>query len=64
MRIEEENSLFKNEKACLNSNIGFKFFTRRAINYWNHLSDEVVSCKSLSKFKIKLNELMNAKGKI
>ena len=25
------------------SNIGLKFFTRRVINYWNHLTDVVVS---------------------
>ena len=55
--------MFKNYKACLNSNIVLKIFTRRVIN-WNHLRDEVVSCKSLSTFKIKLDEFMSAKGEI
>ena len=48
----------------VNSNIGLRFSTRRVINYWNHLTDEVVSCKSLSTFKVKLDEFMTAKGKI
>ena len=39
----------------VNSNIGLKFFTRRVISYWNHHTDEVVSCKSLNTFKIKLD---------
>ena len=30
----------------VNSNIGLKFFTRRIINYWNHLPEVVVNCKS------------------
>ena len=47
----------------LNSNIGLKFFTRRVISYWNQLTDEVVSCKALSAFKIKLYEFMTVKGK-
>ena len=48
----------------VNSNIGLKFFTRRVINYWNHLTNEVVSCKSLITFKIKLDEFITAKGEI
>ena len=50
----------------VNSSIGMKFFTRRIINYiyWNHLTDVVVSCRSLSTFKIKLNEFMTSKGEI
>ena len=51
-------------KRHVNSNIGLKFFTRRVINYWNRLTDEVVTCKSLSSFKIKLDEFMTAKGEI
>ena len=47
----------------VNSNIRLKFFTRRVINYWNHLTDEIVSCKSLSTFKIKLMNLWLQKGK-
>ena len=46
----------------VNSNIGLKIFTRRVINYWNHLTDVIVSCNSLSTFKIKLEEFMTAKG--
>ena len=34
-------------------NNGLNFFTRRVINYWNQLKDEVVSCKSSSTFKKK-----------
>ena len=41
-----------------------KFFTMRVINYWNQFTDEVVSCKSLSTFKIKLDEFMTANGEI
>ena len=49
----------------VNSNIGLDFFTRRVINnYWNHLTDEVVSCKSFSTFKIKLDEFMIAREEI
>ena len=49
----QENSFCLKIRSHVNSNIGLKFFTRRVINYWNHLTDEVVSCKSLSTFKIK-----------
>ena len=62
MRMEEENIVCFKIRMHVNSNIGLKFFTRRAINYWNHLTDEVVSCKSLTTFKIKLDEFMTAKG--
>ena len=60
----------RRRKHCLkirrrvNSDIGLKFFTRRVINYWNQLTDEVVSFKSLSTFKIKLDEFMTTKGEI
>ena len=53
----------ENQKACLNSNIGLNFFTWRFINYWKQLTDEVVCFKSLSAFKIILDEFMTAKGK-
>ena len=44
---------------------GLKFFIRELlINYWNHLTDKVVSCKSLTTFKIKLVKFMTAKGEI
>ena len=46
----------------INSNIGLRFFSGRVINYWNHFKDVVVSCKSLSMFKIKLDEFMSANG--
>ena len=36
----------------------------RVINYWNHLTDIVVSCKSLNTFKIKLDEFMTGKGEV
>ena len=61
---EEENSLFLKIKRHVDSNIGFNFFTRRVINYWNHPTDVVVHCKSLSTFKIKLDEFKTAKGEI
>ena len=41
-------------RRYVNSNIGWKFFTRRVINYWNHFTDIVVSCKSLDTFKVNL----------
>ena len=56
----DEDGRTRKHSLCLKirrnqpSNIGLKFFTRRVINYWNHLTDEVVSCKSLTTFKIKL----------
>ena len=40
------------------------FFTRRVINYWTGFTDVVVSSKSLSIFKMKLDESMTAKGEI
>ena len=57
-RIEVEVRMrkFKNGKAA-EEVIG------RVINNWNHLIDVVVGCKSLSTFKIKLDEFMTAKGK-
>ena len=51
-------------RSHINSNIRLKFYTSRIISYWNHLTDEVVSCKSLSIFKIRLNEFMAAKEEI
>ena len=66
----DENKRTKKHSLCLkirrhvNSNIGLNCFTRRVINYWNYLTDVEVSCKSLSKFKIKLDEIMTAKGEI
>ena len=59
-----KHSLCLKIRRHVNSNIGLKFFTRRVINYWNHLTDEVVRCKSLCKFEIKLDELMTTKWKI
>ena len=65
-----ENERTRKHSLCLkirrhvNSNIGLKLFTRRFINYWNRPTDEVVSCKSLKTFKIKLDEFMTAKGKM
>ena len=61
---EQENSLCLKIRRQVNSNIGLNFFTRKVINYWNQLTDQVVGCKSLSTFKIKLNEFMTAKGEI
>ena len=59
----------RTRKQCLflkiikhvNSNIRLKLFTRRVIKYWNRLTNVVVSCESLSTFKIKLYEFMTAK---
>ena len=48
-------------RRYVNSNIGMNFFIRRVINYWNPLTDVVVSCKSLNTFKMKLDESMTAK---
>ena len=50
----DEDERTRKHRLCLkirshvNSNIGLKFFTTRVINYWNHLTDEVVSRKSFS----------------
>ena len=68
--IVNEDERIRRYRVCLkirrhiNSNIGFNFFTRRVINYWNHLTDVLISCKSLSIFKIKLVEFMTGKGEI
>ena len=59
---EQENIVCLKIRKHVNSNIGLNIFTRRVINYWNHLTDEVVNCKSLSTFKIKLDEFMTEKG--
>ena len=63
-RRTRKHSLWLKIRRHVNSNIGLNFFIRRVINYWNHLIDVVVSCKSLNAFKIKLNEFMIAKGEI
>ena len=52
-------SLFKNQKACK-----FKYWIEFFINYWNKLIDKVFNFKSLSTFKIKLDEFMIIKGEI
>ena len=59
-----KHSLCLKIRKRVDSNIGLNFFTRRVNNYWNHLTDEVVRCKSLSTFKIKLDEYMTGKGEI
>ena len=60
-----KHSLCLKIRRHINSNIGLKFFTRSVINYWNHLTDEVFSFKSLNTFQIKLSEfIMTAKGEI
>ena len=59
-----KDSLCLNIRRHVNSNIGLNYFTRGVINYWNHFTDVVVSCKSLSTFKIKLDEFMTAKWEI
>ena len=43
-----KHSLFKNQKAC----------KLEVVNYWNHLPDIVVGCKSLATLEIKLDEFM------
>ena len=66
----DENERTSKYNSCLkirrhvSSNIEFKIFTIRVINYWKKFTDEVVSCKSLSRFKRKLDEFMTAKGEI
>ena len=56
-----EYSLFKNQKACI---LKYRIEVFHEVNYWNHLIDLVVNSKSLSTFKIKLDDFMNAKDKI
>ena len=62
----DENGRTRKHSLCLkirrhvNSNIGLNYFTGR-VNYWNHLTDVVVSCSSLNTFKIKA-EFVTAKG--
>ena len=63
-RRTRKHSLYLKMRRHVNSNIGFNFFIRRAINYWNRLTDEVVSFRSTSTFKIKLDEFMTAKREI
>ena len=63
-RRSRKHSLCLRIRRHLNSNIGLKFFARRDFNYWNHLTDVVVSCKSLSTFKMKLDKFMTAGGEI
>ena len=66
----DEDERIRKQCFCLkirrhvNSNIGFNHFTRRVINYWNHLTDLVVSCKSLSTYKIKLDEFDCKRGNL
>ena len=57
-------SLFVKIRRQVDSDIKLNFFTRRVTNYWNYLSDAIVSCKSLSTFKMKLDEFMTARGQI
>ena len=65
----DEDGRTRRHSLCLeirkhvNSNIGLTFFTKKA-KYWNHLTNEVVTCKSLNTFKIKLDEFMTTKGQI
>ena len=66
----DEDGRTKKHSLCLkirrhvNSNIWINCFTRKVINYCNQFTDEVVSCKSLSTFKLKLDEFMTAKEEI
>ena len=60
---ERIRKVFLKIRSHINSNIQLKIFIRR-VNYWNHLTDEVVSCKSSSTFKIKLNEFTTPKREI
>ena len=62
--ITRKLSLYLKIIKNVNSNIGLKFFTRRVSNYWNRLTDEVVSCKSLNTIREKINEFMTAGGEI
>ena len=47
----DEDERTRKHRLCLkirrhlNSNIVMKFFTRRVIGYWTHLTEEAVSCK-------------------
>ena len=59
-----KNNLYFKIKRYVNSNIGLKFSTKRVINYWKHLTNEIVNYKSLTIFKIKLDEFMIEKRKI
>ena len=59
---EQENIDCLKIRRHVSSNIRLKFFTRIGISYWNHLTNVVVSCKSLSTFKLKLDEFMTTKG--
>ena len=63
-RRTRKHSLCLKIRRHVNSNIILTFFTRRVINYLNHFTDVVVSCKSLSRFKIKLCEFMISKDEI
>ena len=66
----DEDERIRKHSLCIkirrrvNSNNILKSFTRRVINYWNHLTDEVVSYKFLSTFKMKLDEFMTPRSEI
>ena len=57
-----KHSLCLKMRSHVNSNIGLNLITRRVINYWNHLTDVAVSCKSSITFKVKLDEFMTVRG--
>ena len=59
-----KHSLCLKIRSPINSNIGLNFFTKRFINHWRHLPNVGISCKSLSTFKIKLDEFMIVRGGI
>ena len=42
-RRTRKHSLCLKNRNHVNSNTGLNFFTRRVINYWNYLTDVVVS---------------------
>ena len=49
-------------KPRVNTTIRQHFFNSRVINFWNNLPQDVVSAKSTSIFKIKLDKYWNTIG--
>ena len=48
----------------VNSYIGWSFFTRRGINYWNHLLEVIVGCNFLNEFRNNFGEFISINGEI
>ena len=48
---------YKLYKKSFNTNIGKFSFSNRAVDVWNRLPNDVVSCNTVTCFKVKLDQL-------